>query len=406
MGTVSDDNQNRQPNRENGAQKNGKKRTPKKAKRRYGDGTVYQRKDGRWVAEISMKFEGGKRSHISRYAKDEDEGYTILYQLQQEKRQKTLITGPDQPFKQLLEYWLEKIHRPSISKSTYVRYRSLLKNDILPSLGQIPLRKLMAEQVEALYAELFEEELSPSSIRMIHTILYQALTYAVKRKYIPQNVCKDIKLPTLTKQEMQTLSKDQALKLLEVVKGHRLEALFLLALITGMRRGELVGLRWKDINLDEGSIQVRRTVDRVPGEGLKESKPKTASGRRKIMLPQVAVDALKEHRAHQEEIRAKAGSVWREQDIVFCNALGGFLDPRNLLRTFSSLLKKADLPHIRFHDLRHSAATLLLTMGVHPKVVQEILGHSNIAITLGTYSHVLPSLQKGEMGKWDDLFGG
>jgi len=146
-------------------------------------------------------------------------------------------------------------------------------------------------------------------------------------------------------------------------------------------------------------------MNRIVGHGYVESETKTSKGRRKIMLPLFVVEALKQHRTRQLEARLRAGTGWQEHDLVFCNIRGGYLDPGNLLRMFHALVKEACLPPLRFHDLRHSAATILLGMGVHPKVVQELLGHSQIGMTMDTYSHVLPSLQKEAMDKWDDLFG-
>ena len=180
----------------------------------------------------------------------------------------------------------------------------------------------------------------------------------------------------------------------------------MLALTTGMRRGELLGLKWADIDLENHFLQVRRTLDFLAGYGgYAETEPKTARGRRKIMLPDFVVEALKQHRVQQLELRLKVGADWQEQDYVFTGLKGGPLNPRYILKLFDRLLQEAGLPHMRFHDMRHSAATLLLSMGVNPKVVQEILGHSNISMTMDTYSHVLPSIHKEAMDKWDDAFG-
>jgi integrase len=162
-----------------------------------------------------------------------------------------------------------------------------------------------------------------------------------------------------------------------------------MAITTGMRRGELLGLHWQDIDLKTGSLQVRRSVNRIGKHGLVVSEPKTTRSRRKITLPAFVIDILKQHRVRQQEMKEKAVDLWRETDIVFCNLYGGYIEPGNLHEWFKKLLKSAELPNIRFHDLRHSAATILLGMGVHPMVVQELLGHSNISTTMDIYSHVL-----------------
>lgn len=172
-----------------------------------------------------------------------------------------------------------------------------------------------------------------------------------------------------------------------------------------MRRGELLALRWSDIDLEKGVLYVQRTVSHIPGNSYVESEPKTKSGRRRIVLPSVAIDALKEHRVYQDKARSEAGEKWNDRGIVFANYSGGFLRGDTVLDLFYQLLKDAGLPPMRFHDLRHSAATILFVAGVNPKVIQELLGHSKISITLEMYSHVLPSMQQEAAGKMDEVFG-
>jgi len=192
---------------------------------------------------------------------------------------------------------------------------------------------------------------------------------------------------------------------LEVAKQDRLYALYALALTTGMRQGELLGLRWADVDLDRATVHVRQQLRRLKGEGMHFSEPKTARGRRTIALPDMAIDVLKLHRKAQLEARLAAGSLWQDYDLVFPNQTGKPMERQNInRRSFLPLLDKAGLPRIRFHDLRHSAATLLLAQGVHPKVVQERLGHSQISLTMDTYSHVLPDMQQEAARKPDAFF--
>jgi integrase len=210
---------------------------------------------------------------------------------------------------------------------------------------------------------------------------------------------------------MQPLTLPQIHQFLEAAHGHRLEALFILALSTGMRRGELLGLKWQDLDLERGTLQVRRILSKIPGKlpgrGFEEAEPKAERGRRSIVLPTFTVEALKRHRLKQLEAKRKAGPAWQEHDYVFCTSVGTHLNPtHDVLHVLKALLQKAGLPHIRFHDLRHSAATMLLEMKVHPKIVQEILGHSEISITMDIYSHVLPTMQEEAMNKVDEAFGG
>lgn len=371
-----------------------KKRHPK------GVGSVFQRSDGRWIAQITI--EDGKQKQF--YAKSEKEANVKLRKALDELERGALITEKDQTLRHYLEHWLENVQRPSLKISSYLRYRDILDKHLFPALGHLTLQKLKPEHLEALYARKEKEGLSARSIRLIHGVLHQAIEKAVRRRLIAHNVCDDVTLPRVTRYEVQTLNEEQAQKLLEVARGHRFEVVLTIALTTGMRRGELLALQWKDINWNDGSLQIRRTVNRYSGRGYVVSEPKTARSRRRIILPGFVLELLREHRAHQLETRLHAGSTWHDHDLVFCNGIGNFSHPNHLGVDFQQLLKQAGLPHIRFHDLRHSAATILLVMGVNAKVVQELLGHSHINMTLGTHSHVLPGMHKEAMEKMNDLF--
>lgn len=370
-------------------------------KRGNGEGSIYQRKeDGKWVGSITL--ENRKRKVF--YGKTRKEVQEKLKTALHEQQQGTLITAPQQTLKSYLEYWLEDVHKPSIRISTYVKYKKLVKY-IVADLGNVQLQKLTPQRVQKLYADKLKQGLNPKMVTNIHGVLHKALDNAVKWNLVARNVCDAVSPPRIPKIEKQVLTKQQAHTLLEHVKKHRLEALLMVAITTGMRRGEILALRWRDVNFGDGSIQVRRTVDYIPHFGYVENEPKTARGRRKIMLPSFVIDALKLHRLHQIEERTKVGATWVEKDLVFCGLHGDFFNPNYLLRVFKKVLIDAGLQHMRFHDLRHSAATILLSMNVHPKVVQEVLGHSTVSMTLDTYSHVLPSMQKDITDLWDDEFG-
>lgn len=211
-------------------------------------------------------------------------------------------------------------------------------------------------------------------------------------------------LPRHTRHEIQPLTPEQAQKLLAVAKGHRLEAVVTTAVVTGMREGELLALQWSDINFEQGYLQIRRTVRRFTGQGMREGEPKTASSRRRIDLSPYLLEVLKHQRVSQLEARLKAGKAWEDHDLVFCNHLGKFFETGDLGKMFHTLLQDAGLPRLRFHDLRHSAATMLLAMGVNVKVVQELLGHSTVTMTLNIYGHVLPGQQQAAIEKMSDLF--
>ncbi len=212
--------------------------------------------------------------------------------------------------------------------------------------------------------------------------------------------------------EIQPLNQEQIQRFLAAAVGHRLEALFVLALASGMRKGELMALKWQDINFLAGTLQVRRILTHMPARlngkgGYIEAEPKTESSRRNIAIAPFALEKLKEHRVRQLEARLKAGPFWKDNDLVFCSSVGGHLHTsRDVFVQFKRLLKEADLPDIRFHDLRHSAATMLLGLDIHPKVVQEMLGHSQIGMTMDIYSHVLPTMQEEAVSKLNAVLQG
>ena len=373
----------------------------KRRRRAYGTGSLFYREDRKLhVAQIVL--ENGKT--IQRYFKTQKEAADALDEMLYELRRGSLITEKDQTVRQYLEHWLENVHKRSIRISTYSEYRSILNAHILPELGHIKLRQLTIQRVEAFYMKKSDGGLSASRVRLIHAILHRALAHAVKHNLVVRNVCDHVTLPRRIQHERHTLTVEQARELLARAKGHRLEALLTVALVTGMREGELLALRWSDVNFGQQYLQVRRTVRRITGQGFKENEPKTASSRRKIVLPPFLLEVLRQHRMRQAEVRQAAGLRWEEHDLVFCNGYGKFISPPKLRENFAKLLRDSGLPRMRFHDLRHSSATLLLAMGIHAKVVQELLGHSNIAITLGVYSHVLPSMQQDAVEKMSNLF--
>ena len=365
-----------------------------------GGGTVFLRKDGRWEAKFKVE-ETGK--YKSLYAATEREAYEKLQQALQEQRQGILASGPNQKLSDFLNWWLEEVHRLNIRDSSYLRYRGLLNNHILPELGQYQLKKLTTQRIQTFYNKKLKEKQSPSSVHSMQKVLHRALDYAVKGRLLSYNPSTGISLPPAKKRKAVSLTLEQAQHLLTVARGHKLEALLAVALTTGMRHGELAALRWGDIDFEKGTIYVHRTVGRLGQYGYVEGDPKTESSERTIPISQTVCNYLKAHRRQQEDARFKAGAKWTNKDLVFCNRRGDFLDPDLLLDNFYALLDKASLPRMWLHDLRHTASTLLQSMGVTPRMVQEILGHSNLEQT-GDYTHVIFSMQKDAAEKMDRLF--
>src|SRR5581483_4703536 len=348
-----------------------------KRRRGHGEGSIHPRQDGRWAASITL--ENGKRKTF--YGKTRKEVQEKLKVALHEQQQGTLITAPQQTVKQFLEDWLENTHKQNVRPRSHERYEQLVRLHIVPHLGKVQLQKLAPQQLKKLYADKLKEGLSPTTVTSIHNLLHRALDDAVKWELLSRNVCDRISPPRKIHHEITPLTLEQIHQLLDAAHGHPQEALFVLALNTGARRAELLGLQWKDVSFSEGTLQVRRILNRVPTKMVKEvgqryieAEPKTARSRRNIVLTTMALDALKQHRTRQLEAKQKAGAAWEDHDYVFCTPLGKHLDPGNdVLVQFKKLLVKAGLPDIRFHDLRHSSASLLLSLGVHPKVVQELL---------------------------------
>jgi integrase len=279
-----------------------------------------------------------------------------------------------------------------------------VRNYLVPTLGWIKLRALTPAHLRGLYREKTETGLSARTVGYIHTTIHNALEQAVKDGLVPRNVADVVKPPQLCKEEIQPLTPAQTKSFLEAVGGHRFEALYVLAVTAGPRQGELLGLKWEDIALDRNLLQVKRTLSGTKGGEPIFSNPKSAKGRRSVKLTARAVEALRRHRERQLEEREEVAGIWQNHGLVFPTRIGTPMSRHNLVaRSFKPLLKRAGLPEIRFLDLRHTCATLMLAVGANPKVAQETLGHANVTITLDTYSHLLPNMQNEVAEKVNEL---
>ena len=372
------------------------------ARRGVQEGSVYRRADGRWVAVLHVGYSGGKRQRKSFYGATRQE---VASRLAGAVRDRQLGKSPVPEREKLgdfLNRWLEDTARRSIRVSTYAIYEVSLRKHIIPAIGHLKLARLSADDLDGLYSRLLSGGLSPKTVRMIHAVLHRALSHAQRRGAIAVNPASVAAPPSAPRREFRTLAPDEAALLLKAALSDRLYGVYLLALTCGLRQGEILGLRWADVDPNRAVLHVRQQVYRMAGEWV-FSEPKTAAGRRTVSLSGSAVEALRERRLAQNKERLRA-ETWEDLDLVFSNRRGNPIDKANLLRgSFWPLLERAGLPHMRFHDLRHSCASLLLAEGVHPKVVQEMLGHSSISVTLDIYSHVLPSMQADAAEKMDRL---
>ena len=288
---------------------------------------------------------------------------------------------------------------------TYASYAQVIRLHINPGLGRIALQRLTPAEVQHWLKERQRFGAGPRTCQYARAILRSALAQAVRWGYITRNVAALVDSPRVPRHEIQPLSPDQARTLLFQAREHRLGALVTVALSLGLRLGEALGLRWEAVDLETATLHVRVALQRV-ARSWQLVEPKSERSRRSIALPDVAVSALREHRVRQLEERLAAGSRWQENGFVFTSRTGTPLEPRNVTREFHGLLADAGLPRFRFHDLRHTAATFLLAQGVDPRTIMETLGHSQISLTMNTYGHVLPSLQRDAARKMDRMLLG
>ena len=361
-------------------------------RRGNGEGSITRHKaSGKWMARYTVETPTGpKRRTI--YAGTRKEAAEKLAKALSQRADGIVVDDKNLTVGEYLDRWLSDCVRGTVRESTYSRDKYLVVNHVKPSIGRVKLKNLNGLHLQSLYRERMDSGLSGSTVQKLHHVIHKSLTQAVRWSLIPRNVADDVKAPTPTPKEMHPLSAPEARRLLEAARSDRLEAFYVLAVHTGMRRGELLGLKWEDVDLDDSTVRVRRTLTRK-GTGYVLGEPKTKKSRRTVMLTPRAVDALRSRRARQAEEKLRAGSLYGDHGLVFASESGGLINPSNLRqRSFMRLLEAADLPQITFHDLRHTCASLLFQRNVHPKFVQELLGHASVAITLDTYSHMLPGM--------------
>lgn len=294
--------------------------------------------------------------------------------------------------------------KPTVRPTTYASYARNVRL-IASYIGSQRLDALRHTHIQHAYVELGETKLSGYTFHQAHRVLRAALRQAVKEGRIAHNPLDLVTPPRPPTKEMQPLSPDQAETLIEQTADDRLHALWVLFLTTGMRHGEALGLGWEDVNLDAGTLLIRRQLHHLPGEGKVLTEPKTQRSRRTVHLAAGTITALRLHLTQQKLERIAEGPKWTENGLVFRTQTGGMLEHSTVLHTLHHALEACGLPRIRVHDLRHTAATYLLSIGTHPHVVQDLLGHSSYTLTMNTYSHVVPGLHKDVANQMDRLFG-
>ena len=375
-------------------------------KRGQGEGSIgfYE---GHWVAQATVGF--GVRRRF--YGKTRAEANAKLQEALASVRGGLSVPSGRTTVDGYLEDWLAAAGR-ALRPSTASTYERHIRLHVLPTIGRVPVARLQPAQLDRLYAGLLAKGLSRTTVQHVHSILRRALKQAARRGIVARNPTDLVDSPGRDHPEMRVLSAEQARALLAAARlprHARFEAMYVLAVTTGMRRGELFALRWVDVDLPGHALTVSGTLDRIrrPGQrsSLERTPPKTKTSMRRVPLTSTAVEALQRHQRRQDQETAYFGSDWVDSGLVFCNERGRPLEPSNFLqRSFGPLLEDAGVPHVRFHDLRHTAATLMAAQGVHTKVVSEMLGHASIGITLDLYSHVTPSMGQQAVSAMEAVF--
>lgn len=368
----------------------------------HGQGHIRQKPDGRWEA---LYYLNGERRYITGRKGETAKDVSARLRAALTDLDKGIETPKDNRLTlgDYLDTWLG-IKKPTVEFSYWKRCETVIRVYVKPALGRVQLTKLTAHQIEQLYAQVIALGKAPNTVAKIHIALHKALEDALRKDLVTRNVADLVSKPKVTHHEMQTYTPEEATRLLDAAQGDQLEALYVLMLTSACRLGELLGLRWPALDLDRSEMQITSAMKDVAGQRVL-GRPKTSHSRRTIPLTARAVQALRQQHVHQTVERLKHGGDWNPHKLVFCTANGTAFSQTNFRREYyRPLLEKAGLPYIRPHDLRHTAATLLLREGVQPHVVSEMLGHASVAFTLQTYGHVQAEMRKPARDAMERLF--
>lgn len=373
-------------------------------------GHLKKRSKDSWtiIVDLGLKANGKRNQKWKSIKGTKKEADAILARMLTELEDGVFIDAKKTSVSEYLDKWIASI-KGSVSATTYERYKQLCDKHLKPTIGNIALNKLQAIKISEMYSNAIVSGrldksggLSKQTVLHMHRVLKRALSQAVKWGLISKNPCDAVdNIPKPDKKERLTFTTKETLNLLELLNGKPLYLPVLLAVTTGMRRGEILGIRWKDIDLDNKRLNIRQIVIETREYGLEIKQPKTDSSSRSIALPQITIEALKRYRVEQAELRLQLGKGLTPEVMLF-DELSGLNVPGNLTSRFRKFIKTRKLKDVTFHDLRHTHATHLLEQNIHPKIVSERLGHSTIALTMNTYSHVMPTMQEEAANKVDD----
>ncbi|MFE5493252.1 tyrosine-type recombinase/integrase [Streptomyces virginiae] len=390
----------------------------RKKARANGEGTIYQRKDGRWEAAGYVLAADGTRKRVRVYGSTRREAADRLAEKIADSNRGLPVATADSTVSDYLTHWLGSVAVHRLRENTHTRYATCVRLHLIPGLGTKKIARLTAKDVRTFLdrlratcqccaqaldtegkkccavGECCQKRLSALTVTYVHSVLKSALEHAVREDELPRNVARNVKTATHQPRRFRPLTAAEARQFLDAARTDRLHALYEVALRTGLRKGELLGLHWEDLDLTTGTASIRRSLQRTRSGGLTHLPTKTRASERRIALPTECLHSLKKHQERQDKERETAGPDWRDNGLVFTTPTGRPLDPANLTRRFRNFLNRAGLRRIRFHDLRHSTATLLLEQGVDLVVIKELLGHAHIGVTAGVYAHVRLRLQR------------
>lgn len=371
-------------------------------KRAHNEGSIYQRSNGKWRAQVTID---GRR--ISFTARTKQEGLAWIRETRNQIDNGLTFKGADIKLKDFIADWLRTVSSSS-SKGTHITYSWTVRRRILPYIGNINIMELKPDRIQRFYHFLQKEGVSNHAVRVTHKTLRVALNHALKLGLIGRNPCSGVTPPKPEQTEMKFYDDRQVKHFLKTARevGDRFYPLYFLAIHTGMRLSELIGLRWEDINWDLSTIQVKRQVMHLQGGGYLFTEVKSKSGNRTIILGKKALEILKIHQSEQLAVINSAGENWTDEDLVFPSYVGTPVTGSKIRNSMRQLLKASGLPKIRFHDLRHTAASLMLNHGIPVLIVSKRLGHSKPSITLDVYGHIIPSQQEEAAKLMDNLMGG
>jgi len=404
------------------------------AKRGQNEGSIFQRKDGRWVASLNLGWVEGRRTRKSYYGRTRKEVQDLLTKALADLQDGLPVLNEKQTVSDYLSWWLHHIAKSTVRPSTWASYEELVRLHLRPAFENVLLTKLTPQHVRTFLNDKLTSGLSSRRVQYLHAVLRAALNAAIRDQLLHRNVAALVKPPRVTGKDVQPLTLREARRFLDSIRGNRLEALFTVAVSLGLRQGEALGLRWRDIDFEAGTLRVRNALQRIkPSKGSAIAptdsdagehqaghfrfhlvEPKSKPSRRTIALPKLTLSALVEHKRRQEDERLLAGSRWHSpvlicdgqritvDDLVFVNRLGNPFDAPIVTHRFQILLKRAGIGHHRFHDLRHTAATFLAVQGVHPRAIQAALGWENLAM-LNRYAHFVAEQRQAVASAMDSI---